>query len=150
MNTKQEIDGFLAEKKIALVGLSRSPQAFSCLAWKQLKDAGYQVYPVNPNAAEIQGEKCWPDLASLPEPVGAAIFFTAPVVTEQALAQAAAAGVKRVWLQQGAESPAALRLCAEKGLAAVSHQCIMMFAEPVGSFHKVHRGIKRFFGGLPK
>jgi hypothetical protein len=53
-------------------------------------------------------------------------------------------------LQQGTESPKAIQFCAEKRLKTVSKQCILMFAEPVASFHKVHRGIKRFFGGMPK
>ncbi len=150
MNTKQEIESFLAQKQIALIGLSREPQAFSCLAWKQLRDGGYQVFPINPSATEIQGEKCWPDVASLPEKVGAAIFFTPPTVTGGALAQAVAAGVSHVWLQQGSESPEALKICEEKNLQAISQQCIMMFAEPVGGFHNFHKGIKRFFGGLPK
>jgi predicted CoA-binding protein len=150
MNTQADVDAFLSEKKLAIVGLSRDPMSFSAGALKQLLAGGYQVFPINPNAGEVHGHTCWPDMASLPEKVNAAIFFTPPALTEQVLPQVAAAGVKKVWLQQGTDSPAVLKLCADHQLQTVSKQCIMMFAEPIASFHKFHRGIKRFFGGMPK
>ena len=64
--------------------------------------------------------------------------------------EAAAAGIRRIWIQQGAESREALDFCAANGLPAVSKQCILMFAEPVGSFHAFHRWVAKVFGKLPK
>ena len=78
------------------------------------------------------------------------LVFTAPAQSEKVVAEAAAQGIRRVWLQQGAQSEAALALCREKGLQAVSGKCIMMFAEPVGSVHGVHRWFAKVFGQLPR
>jgi hypothetical protein len=105
---------------------------------------------VNPNVAEIQGEKCYPSLASLPEKVSGALFLTPPSATEQAVREAIEAGVAHLWIQQGAESKNALAFCKDHGVGVVSGHCILMFAEPVGAFHKVHRFFKGLFGGLPK
>jgi len=149
MNTRQDIQDFAAQKMLAIVGMSRAPQSFSANAAKELRAKGYRLFAVNPNAPEIQGEKCYPSLAALPEKVGGALILTPPSATEQAVREAVAAGVTHLWIQQGAESKEALAFCKEQNLSAVSGHCILMFAEPVGSFHKVHRFFKRLFGGLP-
>jgi predicted CoA-binding protein len=150
MNTRQDIQDFIAQKTVAVVGMSRAPQSFSVHAARELKSKGYRIFPVNPNAPEIQGEKCYPSLGALPEKVGGALFVTPPAATEKALREAVEAGVPHVWIQQGAESKEALAFCKEQNLSAVSGHCILMFAEPVGSFQRVHRWFKNVFGGLPK
>jgi len=150
MNTRQDVEGFLAQKVLAVAGVSRNSQSFGAKAFKELSGKGYKVFPVNPNAESIQGEKCYPSLAKLPEKVGGVLVFTPPSATEKVVREAAAAGISRVWIQQGAQSPEALAFCREKNLAAVSGQCILMFAEPVASIHGFHRWVKKLFGGLPK
>jgi uncharacterized protein len=150
MNTRQDIQDFIAQKAVAVVGMSRAQRSFSANAAKELKSKGYRLFPVNPNATEIHGEKCYPSLEALPEKVGAALFVTPPAATEEAVRQAVEAGVAHLWIQQGAESKEALAFCKEKNLSAVSGHCILMFAEPAGSFHTVHRWFKNLFGGLPK
>jgi predicted CoA-binding protein len=150
MNKPQEIQDFVAQKTLAIVGMSRAPQSFGSNAAKELSAKGYRLFLVNPNAPDIQGEKCYPSVAALPEQVGGALFLTPPSATEQCLREAVAAGVTHLWIQQGAESKEALAFCEEKNLSAVSGHCILMFAEPVGSFHRVHRFFKGLFGGLPK
>lgn len=149
MNTKQDIEGFLAQKTIAMAGVSRDPRSFSASTMKELATKGYRIIPVNPNAESIAGEKCYPSLAKLPEKVGGVIVFTPPAHTEKVVREAAAAGITRIWIQQGAQSEAALAFCRQNDLPAVSGQCILMFAEPVASFHGFHRWIKKLFGGLP-
>jgi predicted CoA-binding protein len=150
MNTRKDIQTFVSQKTLAVVGMSRAPQSFSANAAKELRAKGYRLFPVNPNVAEIQGEKCYPSLASLPEKVSGALFLTPPSATEQAVREAIAAGVTHLWIQQGAESMEALAFCRDQSVGVVSGHCILMFAEPVGSFHKVHRFFKGLFGGLPK
>jgi uncharacterized protein len=150
VNTAQDIQDFLAQKTLAVAGASRNPQSFSANVARDLKAKGYTLYPVNPNAKEVGGEICYPAVAAIPVKVGGVIFFTPPAATEKAVKEAAAAGVTRMWIQQGAQSKEALAFCAEKGINAVSGQCILMFAEPVGSFHGFHRWMKKLFGGLPK
>ena len=120
MNARQEIQDFLAQKTIAIVGLSRDEKAFSASVFRELKTKGFRILPVNPNAESLQGEKCYPRLAALPEKPGAVLVMTPPAITESVVREAAAQGVTRVWIQQGAQSPAALAACREKGLSAVS------------------------------
>ena len=82
--------------------------------------------------------------------VGGVIVFTPPAHTEKVVREAAAAGIKRIWIQQGAQSEEALAFCREKDLPAITRQCILMYVEPVDSIHGVHRWVKKLFGGMPK
>jgi uncharacterized protein len=150
MTQRATIEDFLAQPTLALVGLSRDGQAFSRRAYTNLKEKGYRVYPVNPNAEMIEGDRCYPSVAALPEEVGGALFFTPPAETEQAVRAAAAAGVKRIWLQPGAESTTALLACTENNLSVVSGECILMFAEPTALPHKLHRWFRGLGGQLPR
>ena len=150
MNTMQDIRGFLAEKTLAIAGVSRDEKSMSALTFKELKNKGYTLYPVNPNAATILGEKCYPSVAVLPGKVGGVLVFTSPAHTEKVVREAVAAGVRRVWIQQGAQSDAAVRFCVDNKLPAVAKQCILMYAEPVASIHAFHRWVKKLFGGLPR
>lgn len=150
MNTMQDVQGFVAEKTLAVAGLSRDEKSFSAAAFKELRKKGYTLYPVNPNATTILGETCYPSVAALPRKVGGVLVFTAPANTEKVVREAAAAGIRRIWIQQGAQSEGALRFCADNKLPAVSRQCILMFAEPVSSIHAFHRWVKRLFGGMPR
>ena len=149
MNTKQDVQDFIAQKTLAVAGISRNPQSFSARAFAELKTKGYRLFPVNPNADSIAGEKCYPNVGALPEKPGGVLVFTPPAETEKVVREAAAAGIARIWIQQGAQSEAALRFCREKNLAAVSRQCILMFAEPVASIHRVHRWLWKILGKLP-
>ena len=149
MNTRKDIDSFVAQKTLAVAGVSRDPQSFSGRAYQELKSKGYRLFPVNPSAENIAGDACYGSVAKLPEKVGGVLVFTPPAVTEKVVREAADAGISRVWIQQGAQNEASIRYCEEKGLQAVSGQCILMFAEPVASFHAFHRWFKRLFGGIP-
>ena len=150
MNSLHEVNDFVAQKTLAMVGLSRNEKAFSANIFKELTAKGYRLLPVNPNATSISGQTCYRDLASLPEKVGGVLIVTPPGQTESVVRDAAQQGISRVWIQQGAATAAAEKLCQEHGLSAVSGKCIMMFAEPVGSIHGVHRWFAKVFGGLPR
>ena len=150
MNTRRDVQDLLAQKTLAMAGISRNPQAFSAKAFKELTQKGFRVIPVNPNAESIEGRKCYPSVQKLPEKVGGLLIFTPPSETEKVVREAADAGIRRIWIQQGAQSEGALKFCRENGLPAVSGQCILMFAEPVASFHGFHRWVKGVFGRLPK
>jgi hypothetical protein len=144
------IQQFVAGKTMALVGTSATGKGFGSYACSELKKRGYRVMAVHPTASAIQGEACWPSLARLPEPVERLLVVVKPEASEAVLRDAATAGVRRVWLQQGAESPAALRAGEELGLDVVHGQCILMFAEPVGPFHGLHRWIWKLIGKIPQ
>ncbi len=150
MTTRSTIDDFLAQKTLAVVGVSRSGQKFGNTAYKELKAKGYRLFPVHPQAESIEGDKCYPSLGALPEQAGGVLIVVPPAQTEQVVREAAAANIKRVWMQQGAESEAALRFCQENGISAVSGECILMFAEPTALGHRLHRWVWGLMGKLPK
>jgi predicted CoA-binding protein len=108
-----------------------------------------RIYPVHPVARTIDGVPCYPGLAALPERVGGVIVSVPPAQAVDVVREAAAAGIRHVWLQQGAESPSVEALCAELGLDAVAGECILMFAAPTG-IHRVHRFISGTIGHLPR
>ncbi len=150
MNTKAEIQDFLAQKTVAVVGLSRDEKSSSAGVNRELRSKGYRTIPVNPNARQIGGDTCYPRLSAIPEKVDAALVFTPPSASEEVVRDAAAAGITRVWLQLGAQSDAAVAAATEKRMALVSGKCILMFAEPVSSIHSVHRWFAKVFGQLPR
>ncbi len=150
MPTRREIDDFLAQKRIAFVGVSRNPKAFANIVYRALRERGYQLYPVNPHAAQLEGDPCHPSLAQLPEPVEGVLVMVPPKATEGVVRECAGAGVRRVWLGNGAVSPEAVRFCREQGISVVDGACPMMFVEPVGFGHACHRFVKQVTGSLPK
>ncbi len=150
MDTKKDIEGFLAQKTVAIAGASRDPRSFSASAMRELTAKGYTVIPVNPNAESVGGQKCYPGLSKLPQKPGGVVLFTPPAQTAKVVREAVAAGITRIWIQQGAQSEEALAFCREKDLPAITRQCILMYLEPVGSIHGVHRWVKKLFGGMPK
>lgn len=150
MTDKATVEEFIAQRKLAVVGVSKNPQKFGTMVFKELKAKGYQVFPINPSMETFEGQPCFPNLASLPEKVGGAVIIVSPAQTEQVVRDAKAAGIPRVWMQQGAESPTAIEYCQKNGLKEVHGECIMMFAQPVGSVHKFHRLVWGLFGKLPK
>ena len=148
--TRKLISEFLAQHKLALVGISRGWKKFGNAILKDLTAKGYQVFPVHPQAATIDGHPCWPSLRQLPERVGGAVIVLPPSETEKVILDAAQAGIARVWMQQGSESDVALRRCEENGISAVHGECILMYTEPAAFFHRAHRWMRGMFGKLPR
>ena len=144
MISTQTADKFLEGPALALVGASRSGKKFGNLALKTLASKGYRVYPVHPSAESIDGVKCYAKLSELPESVSAVIVVVPPQQAVNVIRHAHDAGLNRVWLQQGSESPEVLQLCKELGVDVVAGECVLMFAHPT-SYHKVHALLRRFF-----
>ncbi|HEX7973182.1 MAG TPA: CoA-binding protein [Anaerolineales bacterium] len=150
MASKAEIDDFLAQEKIAVVGVSRDPNKFGTIVYRDLRSKGYRVFAVNPQATQIEADPCFPSLTALPEPVSAAVLVVPPGETEKVVQEAAQAGIQRVWMQPGAESLRAVAFCQENGITCIADLCVMMFARPVKFPHSAHRLIKKITGRLPK
>ncbi len=148
MTTRAAVDAFLAEPALAIVGVSRSGKKFGNYASKALREKGYRVYPVHPSAKTIDGVECYRRFDELPEEVGAVLVVVPPIEAATVVRDAAAAGVRHVWLQQGAESPDVIKVCRELGVEAVAGECILMFARP-GGFHKAHGWLWRLLGKSP-
>ena len=150
MTSKKLVDDFLSQNKIAVVGVSRKRSKFGNVIYRELKKKGYTVYPINPSAPEIEGDICYPDLFSTPEPVDGVIINVPPSKTETVVKDVKETGIKRVWLQQGSQSDKAVNYCNENDIDCVSNECILMFAEPAGFIHRVHRWIWGVAGKLPQ
>jgi predicted CoA-binding protein len=99
--------------------------------------------------AVIDSEKCYPNLSSIDEEFNGVLLVIPPEQSEKVVKEANDLGVKSIWFQQGSSSEEAVKFCMEEGMSVVSEECIMMFAEPVESFHKFHRWIWKVFGKLP-
>ncbi len=149
MTSRAAVEAFLAQPTLALAGASRGGKHFGNTVLRELRAKGYEVVPVHPQADVIDGLPCVPSLAQLPRSVGGLVVVVPPAQCERLVAEAAAVGIQRLWLQQGAESEEALRRGREAGLTVVSGECILMFAEPAGFVHRVHRGVWRILGRLP-
>jgi hypothetical protein len=150
MTPKARVTDFVSQRKLAVVGVSRQGKKFGNLAFRELKAKGYMLFPVHPQAETVQGKRCYPSLAALPEPVDGVLVIVPPAETEKVVREAAAAGIKRVWMQQGPESPEAIRFCQENGISAVHGECILMFAEPAAWYHRAHRWVWKLLGRSPK
>jgi predicted CoA-binding protein len=149
MITLKQIEDFIASQPIAMVGVSRNPKKFGYAAFKELRDKGMNIIPVNPHAAEIQGIKAYPDIMSLPSEVKALLVMTQKSNTAGIIREAKEKGLKHIWIQQMSESKEALKELEGTDINYISGQCILMYYKP-HSFHKFHGMLKKFFGGWPK
>ena len=148
MTTQAAIEEFLDQHTLAIAGVKRNGTGFGNAVLKDLTAKGYEILPVHPEADEIGGVPCWPSLAELPRQVGGLVLVVQPDQSEKLVREAKSAGIGRIWMQQGAESAAAIRFCEENGIDVVHGQCVMMFAQPSG-IHRFHRWINGVFGKLP-
>jgi predicted CoA-binding protein len=134
---------FLKVKRIAVAGVSRGSTSAANPVYRKLRDSGYEAIPVNPNAAQVEGITCYPDLASIPGQLDGVMIATHPDVSIDIVRQAAARGVARVWMHrafgQGSVSDAAVRECEQLGIACIAGGCPLMFVEPVDFGHKCMR-----------
>ena len=151
---KESVNDFLAQERIAVAGVSRSGDAAANLIYKKLRDAGFQVFPVNPNAEEVEGDTCYANISSIPQGVDGVVIATQPQVTDQIVRECADAGVSRIWMHRsfgtGSVSDEAVNYCREKNITVIPGGCPMMFCEPVDFGHKCMRWILNLTGGLPK
>ena len=149
----QAAQDFLAQKRFAIVGVSRDSQQPANLNFRKLHDAGYEVFPVNPQATTIEGVPCFPNLKSIPGGVDAVLIYTPPQVTESVVRECADLGIVRVWIHRsiggGSYSEAAERVARERGLALIPGGCPAMFLSPDFG-HKCMRWVLNAFGRLPK
>lgn len=125
MSDNADIEAMLKMSVIAVVGCSPDPGRASHQVASYLMDAGYRVIPVNPACDEVLGERCYPSLADIPEPVEVVNVFRRPEHAAEVVREAARIRVKGAWLQDGVVSPEAARLAREAGLRFVMDDCIM-------------------------
>lgn len=121
------IERFLDKKNVfAVVGASRDPQKYGYQVYRDLKTAGYKVYPVNPNANEILGDKCYASLEDLPANPDIIDVVVPPRVTERIVKTCKKLGITKVWMQPGSESESAIKFCEENKIEVVHGVCVMI------------------------
>ena len=149
MTSKAVMDDFIAQKTLGIIGVSRGGKKFGNMVFKELTSKGYELYPIHPDAEMLEGVPAYKDLSSVPKPVGGVIVIVPPAQTELVVRQAAQAGIKRIWMQQGSESETAIKYCRENGMSEVHGECIMMYTGKAG-VHKFHRWVWKVLGKAPK
>lgn len=138
------LDFFTRFNKLAILGVSGDPKAFSRQAYAFLRAQGYELFPVNPHLDSIEGQPCYKSLELVP-PVRAAVFFTRPRVTEQLLPICKAQGIENVWFQQGSADQAVHEVAAGLGIK-FDDSCVFLHHAKAGFPHNVHRFIVRVLG----
>jgi uncharacterized protein len=149
MTTLKQINDFFDSQPIALVGASRNPKKFGYTAFKELKEKGMKIIPVNPFADEIMGEKSYPNVKMLPSEVRSIIVFTKKNQTASVIRDAKEKGIKQIWIQQMGDTKEAMDELKDTDINIITGECILMHYKP-HSIHKFHASLKKFFGRFPK
>jgi uncharacterized protein len=148
--SREMINSFFESKKVAVAGVSRNPKKFSTVVFNEMKERGFDVYPVNPNVETLYGVTCYPTVSALPADVTRLVLVTSKKHTMGLLKDAVDRGMQHIWIQQMSETPEAIDYVKTQNLKIILKQCILMNLEPVKGFHKFHRTIYKIFGVLPK
>ncbi|MCB9135918.1 MAG: CoA-binding protein [Anaerolineales bacterium] len=142
---------FLAQKRIAVAGVSRNSQQTANMIYKTFRDKGYKVFPINPNADTLEGDPAYPNLQSVPGGVDGVLIVTKPELTDQIVRDAVEASVSRVWMHNStfagsSASEFAIKYGRENGLTIISGGCPMMFFD---FGHKCMKWVLGAMGKLP-
>jgi predicted CoA-binding protein len=152
---KDAASEFLAHKRVAVTGVSREPKGHGAnVVYKRLLERGYEVYAVNPNADEVEGDRCDHDLRAIPGGVETVVIGTRPEFAEQTMHECVELGIKHVWMHRGPGAGSVSKTAAEygreQGLAVIDGGCPCMF-EPTADFgHKAMRFVFSLSGNVPK
>jgi hypothetical protein len=141
--TSERISEFLRGRRIAVAGVSRGADSAANPVFRKLRNAGYEVFPINPNASEVEGVPCYPDLMSIPGDIDGIVVATHPDQSIDVVRQAIARKVPHVWFHrsfgQGSVSDAAVKECEAHGIACIVGGCPLMYCEPVDVGHRCMR-----------
>ena len=150
---KQAVAEFLAQKRIAVTGVSRAPKDHgSNVVYKRLRERGYEVFAINPNTDQVEGDPCYRDLKSVPGGVEAVVIGTRPGTAEATMRECADLGIKHVWMHRGpgtgSVSAAAAQYGRQHGIIVIDGGCPLMFNPTADFGHKMMRHM--FAGHVPK
>ncbi len=150
---KEAAAAFLANRRVAVTGVSRHPENHGSNAvYRRLRERGYQVYAVNPNANEVEGDRSYPNLKSIPGGIEAVIIATRPELALDTMRECADLGVKHVWMHRGAGpgsvSAPATDYGRQRGITVIDGGCPLMFSPTADFGHRILRFI--YSGKVPK
>jgi uncharacterized protein len=151
------IDDFLAQKRIAVAGVSREPggKHGGNIVYQRFKERGYDVFAVNPNADTVEGgDPCYRSLAAIPGGVDAVVIATRPEVAPSVVEECRQLGISRVWMHRsfagGSVSKEAHELCRQSGIASIAGGCPLMYGPTSDGGHRFMKLFLGLFGQLPK
>jgi uncharacterized protein len=152
---KDAASEFLASKRVAVTGVSRHPKDHgSNVVYKRLRERGYEVFAVNPNADEVEDDRCYHDLRSIPGGVDAVVIATRPEVADETMRECADLGIKHVWMHRGpgagSVSEAAATFGRERGISVIDGGCPCMFGPTADFGHKAMRVVLSLSGNVPR
>ncbi len=151
----QAADDFLAQRRIAVAGVSRDPAGSAGnLVLKRLRDRGYEVFAVNPHAEEVEGEPCYADLGDIPGGVDAVVVATHPDASGSVVDRCAELGIRHVWMHRsfgaGSVCATAAELGRSRGITVIDGGCPLMFGPTADPAHRLMRAVGRLVGTVPR
>ena len=152
---KEAAEEFLSHERVAVTGVSRSAKDHgSNVVYKRLRDRGYHVFAVNPNAEEVEGDRCFHDLRSIPGGVEAVVIGTRPEHAEETMRECDELGIKRVWMHRGpgagSVSETATDYGRQHGITVIDGGCPCMFGPTADFAHKAMRMVFKLTGNVPR
>jgi predicted CoA-binding protein len=155
MNMKEAATSFLAHKRVAVTGVSRNTDGHgSNVVYQRLRQRGYEVFAVNPNAEEVEGDRCYPNLRSIPGGVESVLIGTRPEHADETMHECAELGIEHVWMHRsvgrGSVSPSAAAYGREHGITVIEGGCPLMFDPTADTGHKVMRALFSLTGAVPR
>jgi predicted CoA-binding protein len=152
---KEAASEFLSQKRVAVTGVSRTPGGHgSNVVYKRLRERGYQVFAVNPNADEVEGDPAYHDLRSIPGGIDAVVIGTRAEIADQTMRDCAEIGIKHVWMHRGpgvgSVSETAAEYGRERGISVIDGGCPCMFEPTADLGHKAMRIVLTLTGNVPK
>lgn len=154
VSTPPSIAAFLSGRRIAVAGVSRGGKQPANAIYRRLRDCGYEVVPVNPKTALVEGAACHPDLRSVPGALDGVLFAAPPDAAPEMVRQCAERGVRRIWFHrsfgEGSVSDEALAECRARGVEAIVGGCPLMFCGKVDVFHACMRWWLQRRGRVPR
>jgi predicted CoA-binding protein len=152
--TPESVTAFLRGRRFAVAGVSRQSGQAANAVFRKLRDAGYEVFPINPRASEVEGVTCYSSVGAVPGHVDGVVIATAPEVSVQTVRDCSVHDVRRVWFHRsfgnGSVSEEAVRECETRGIDCIVGGCPLMFCEPVDFGHKCMRWWLQRSGRVPR
>ena len=152
-----KVDDFLAQKRVAVAGVSRdnSHHPAGSLVYRRLKATGHDVFAINPNMQSFEGDRCYPNVQSIPGGVDGVVIITRPEITDKIVRDCGEAGVRRVWMHESlakgsSVSPEAVKYCQQHDISVIAGACPMMFGEGVDFGHTCMRWLLGVTGRMPQ
>ncbi|HEV2756853.1 MAG TPA: CoA-binding protein [Actinomycetota bacterium] len=152
---RQAADEFLSQRRIVVTGVSRRPETHGGnVVYRRLRERGYEVFAVNPNADEVEGDACFQDLKSIPDGVDTVVIATSPHFADGTMREAVELGIRRVWMHRAFGAGSVSKEAAEYGRAhgaeVIEGGCPLMFGTCSDRGHRVMRALFTATGKVPR